>query len=1362
MNTHTNKTQENKSQSVSNGGSQMQSSGESTFQFVDNRPEVVSHRKLQEMANTSPRVSQMRAIQDMANKSSQAKQTAQLQAVTNNNFVQQQQPIQKKENDKGLPDNLKTGMENLSGYSMDDIEVHRNSDKPAQLQAQAYAQGTDIHLGPGQEKHLPHEAWHVVQQKQGRVKPTMQMKGKVDINDDVGLEKEADVMGAKALNMPIKRESVFSESGNTTKTTQLQNKEKSSDEDSFDLVDTIDEDNIKAEKKVEPKSETHKKKVDELKKSGTNMGEESQIKLQGELTLAARFNRFIGIESTYSQLSRKAEEFNKSNDVVEKQLLLKELKPLARTWLERHAIAEASGEKQDENEKLKRVSVFKFLNQTTSNFPEIISKYKDLQIRMETFIGDPVINRSIFHTAFGDYRTLIELVKTYKSTYPPSVNLLYISESDDINAADKGLTKSGPKVGSDFDTNLGFSVIKPEANFNLISGKYWFAGKLELSISGILTSNGKVTIEFSSEGDLSNITIDGGSCNFEMGGVVFEMSQFSYDYKLNEFIAAEASGSLEVLGRKITVKAYDTSIKQGITDFKRLEGKIGGAIDTQMGIQVIDPTIKYFKGQAIEVKGELNLTIGSLANAKGRVTVRVDDKNNIENIKIKNGRSEANIGGLNLKLNGIAYNYSAQKFSVQEAKGIIDIFDNTIALSVSGVSITENKFDYEKIEGELPDIDYSFFSLKKTSISYSKKLNAFEGETTYQFNTKESPLGLDNFQTSGDVKIHWSPEGEKYYSIDQGNLKFELLGQQVEAKKFSFNSKEQKINANELSLSVGINGFEKTFTGKNIAISKEGIDFEELKTDASGNEFNVKVFSLKPKEYKIAKDKGGGLKVNAHGSISLNLPKYLGVESTGEIEGDVGLSFNKSISPDYHITSGKAEMKMPNPLNKISEILGDNWSSSRYELSAAIPVFPAVSAIFGIYIEYGLQFANEIAATIELDSAKNSIILNALTKFPAKVEGGVFGGIQGGSQLLIALALLLRAAGKFDMNTEIGYTKDFPLEELPSEKKIKEDSGFIYDIKGEAEVGAYLDIVATALYFFRKQFSLTLGKKSLGQFEFSNTKKSDPDMGKTALADRKMLDEQIDPSVKEEAKGLTIEQLLDLDYSHRFEEKEKKETIDVIKTAEAGRVEVYNNDNQNPSESVKFNNVALANLQFYNQFIDNRCNWVEIYNAFNSLGESLKPEKELETHADKGKKYLQQELMSSIKNLGSNSNIAQAFVDHYNEKVKTFAESYPKEIISSYHVLLLQKSKVLQAVENMKKDYLHSSYWGDESQQLKNIEIGAWFGESKYEKFAAAYSEFRKVMMTNKSGFDMVDEIGKQTAFKLVQDHQRRIEKSSK
>ena len=78
---------------------------------------------------------------------------------------------------------------------MDDVKLRYNSDKPEQLQAHTYAQGTDIYIASGQEKHLPHEAWHVVQQKQGRVKPTLQMKGDVPLNNDAGLENEADIMG---------------------------------------------------------------------------------------------------------------------------------------------------------------------------------------------------------------------------------------------------------------------------------------------------------------------------------------------------------------------------------------------------------------------------------------------------------------------------------------------------------------------------------------------------------------------------------------------------------------------------------------------------------------------------------------------------------------------------------------------------------------------------------------------------------------------------------------------------------------------------------------------------------------------------------------------------------------------------------------------------------------------------------------------------------------------------------------------------------------------------------------------------------------------------------------------------------------
>lgn len=113
---------------------------------------------------------------------------------------QSSKTIQRKKNETGMPDNLKAGVENLSGMDMSEVRVHYNSDRPAQLNALAYAQGTDIHVAPGQERHLPHEAWHIVQQAQGRVKPTLQMKDGAYINNQNDLESEADRMGEIAIH----------------------------------------------------------------------------------------------------------------------------------------------------------------------------------------------------------------------------------------------------------------------------------------------------------------------------------------------------------------------------------------------------------------------------------------------------------------------------------------------------------------------------------------------------------------------------------------------------------------------------------------------------------------------------------------------------------------------------------------------------------------------------------------------------------------------------------------------------------------------------------------------------------------------------------------------------------------------------------------------------------------------------------------------------------------------------------------------------------------------------------------------------------------------------------------------------------
>lgn len=108
-------------------------------------------------------------------------------------FVKDTKQNENKSRDKstGIPVHMKHYIENQTGLSYNDVRIHYNSIQPSQFKALAYAQGNDVFLQQGQEKHLMHELYHVAQQKKGLVKPTSYI-GKYAINDNIELEREAE------------------------------------------------------------------------------------------------------------------------------------------------------------------------------------------------------------------------------------------------------------------------------------------------------------------------------------------------------------------------------------------------------------------------------------------------------------------------------------------------------------------------------------------------------------------------------------------------------------------------------------------------------------------------------------------------------------------------------------------------------------------------------------------------------------------------------------------------------------------------------------------------------------------------------------------------------------------------------------------------------------------------------------------------------------------------------------------------------------------------------------------------------------------------------------------------------------------
>jgi len=185
MNTHAEKTQENKSQSVVNEEYRQQSRDELTFQFVDNRPEALAQLKLKELISSSPR----------------AREAAQFQAMADNYSAQKEHPIQKVEKTQ---ENKSQSVlnENYRQQNKDELTFQFVDNRPkalVQLKLKELISSSPRAREAAQFQTMADN--YSVQQKQNRVKPTMQMNTKMNLNDDASLEKEADVMGEKAFRV---------------------------------------------------------------------------------------------------------------------------------------------------------------------------------------------------------------------------------------------------------------------------------------------------------------------------------------------------------------------------------------------------------------------------------------------------------------------------------------------------------------------------------------------------------------------------------------------------------------------------------------------------------------------------------------------------------------------------------------------------------------------------------------------------------------------------------------------------------------------------------------------------------------------------------------------------------------------------------------------------------------------------------------------------------------------------------------------------------------------------------------------------------------------------------------------------------
>jgi len=279
---------------------------------------------------------QCRSVQPAADRTGERRETPSAIADSPRQAAQRRQLTQLKTPQPGaparnaLPEHLQTGLQSLSGMDLSQVQVHYNSSKPAQLQALAYAQGNDIHLGPGQEQHLPHEAWHLVQQRQGRVKATGEAGG-VAINDNPGLEREADQMGARAAQVktaqrktndavatPDSARGPVAQLNGKKRRARKKNKEKQREQGRRDAIEKLQRGSPDEYDHLDPEVAAHLAKLDELqpRKTATRKNIDSRAQRLREANLPSVAEVGAGEGRFSSAFARKFGDNYQASDIA--------------------------------------------------------------------------------------------------------------------------------------------------------------------------------------------------------------------------------------------------------------------------------------------------------------------------------------------------------------------------------------------------------------------------------------------------------------------------------------------------------------------------------------------------------------------------------------------------------------------------------------------------------------------------------------------------------------------------------------------------------------------------------------------------------------------------------------------------------------------------------------------------------------------------------------------------------------------------------------------------------------------------------------------------------------------------------------
>ncbi|MFZ4377257.1 MAG: hypothetical protein ACOYN9_12945 [Saprospiraceae bacterium] len=657
-------------------------------------------------------------------------------------------------------------------------------------------------------------------------------------------------------------------------------------------------------------------------------------------------------------------------------------------------------------------------------------------------------------------------------------------------AKDKGFTYENISVNiasvSVFDDVAKFSNISgnvnPKEGFNA-------EGDFLVAAPNLANASGKVSVKKGPADLTTHYKLDDGSFNATILGQEVSITGVTYD-SLNPHEISAASSNLKLnfsAGNILKVEAFDATLT---------DAKLTGA-----GFSYQDITVNIASVNVMDIaafsdingnvtadggfngSGNFNVTLPGLGSGQGKVSVKKGAKDEKTQYTLKDGAFNAEMVGQKASVTGVSYDSATNIFSIQKGELDVNIMGVNLNIVIQNPSFTKaNGFDFASATATIPELVFADQAkMANIVVNVVKDGDKYTYDGSSDFNLSGEIDGA-SASANGNVGIS-KEEGEgPSLSFSNANVTLIIYGQSLELKNMSYKDGEFKAEKTVAIITPPFLKNNLQITVSDLSINKEGYSMSKSELET---QLEVDFGILKGNLAKLALEKTsdswivsgeGGLAAGGTDFFGYKIPK---VEGSG------------ALSHDF----GKKETKKE--LNGVSATLPDlEFPGSLFPgsigVDAEIPVLPGLNVVASAGMEGKVTIPG---LQLRVNKKEDQVyVISAGTQNEKPAKGGVklfvAIGVGTGIPLIATVSLSIRAEGGPEVNFTFNVSKEISLNDnsngLNLDMKSMETT---YKMTGDLSLAAFLELKATAFYFFKKSYKKKLVDKSFGGFEVSDEEK---------------------------------------------------------------------------------------------------------------------------------------------------------------------------------------------------------------------------------------------------------------------------------